>query len=238
MPTVFLRTLLLYFTILFAMRLMGKRQLGQMELSELVTVTMLSELASYTIMDSDVPIFYSIVPVAVLVCLEVTISFLTMKSRLASRLFDGTPSLIINDGVLDQKELRSSRLTLGEMVSALRCAGLYSISDCRYFILEPGGKISVVPKRSGQALTPEDLGLSPQDPGIEHALILDGNVIGEGLRRIGKDRTWLWGELSSRGLSEKEVFYMACDDAGRLTVIRKEPGNSGMGSGKGGVNGK
>ena len=221
MPTTLIRTVLLYLTIVGAMKIMGKRQIGQMQLSELVTVTILSELASYAILDTDTPIIYSLAPVIVLICIEVTVSFLSVKSRFLSRLFDGNPAYIIYRGKLDRRELLSSRLTLAEVISEIRAAGFNSISEIYYMILEPSGKISVIPKIENQPLTPGQVNLKLRESGIDHAIIFDGKVIPEGLDAVGKNSVWLDSRLRKNNVNSlSEVFYFALDDSGSETLIR------------------
>lgn len=223
MPAILLRTIILYLLIIVAMKIMGKRQIGQMELSELVTVTMLSEIASYAILDTDIPIFYSIIPLFILICLEVTISFLSIKNRFISKLFDGKPSFIINKGKLDKKELASVRLSLTEVISELRYNGISSISEIYYLILEPSGKLSVIPKSSRQPLTPEDAKVGVTESGIDHALIFDGKVVPQGFKASGKSRQWLDKKLRASGIfSFSDVFYCAVDDNDKLTLIKND----------------
>ena len=223
MPAILLRTIILYIFVIIAMKIMGKRQIGQMELSELVTVTMLSEIASYAILDTDIPIFYSIIPLFVLICLEVTISFLCVKSRFISKLFDGKPSYIIYKGKLDKKELASVRLSLTEIISELRYSGINSISEIYYLILEPSGKLSVIPKISRQPLTPQDAKIAVTESGIDHALIIDGETVPQGFRASGKSRDWLDKKLRTSGIfSYSEVFYCAVNDNDKLTLIKND----------------
>ena len=223
MPTTLIRTVLLYLTIVGAMKIMGKRQIGQMQLSELVTVTILSELASYAILDTDTPIIYSLAPVIILICIEVTVSFLSVKSRFLSRLVDGNPAYIIYRGKLDQRELLASRLTLAEVISEIRAAGFNSISEIYYMILEPSGKISVIPKIEFQPVTPCGMNLDVRESGIDHAIVFDGNVVPEGLDAIGKNSEWLGKFMKKNNIrSLSEIFYFAVNDAGDELLIRSE----------------
>lgn len=222
MPTVILRTFILYILVIIAMKLMGKRQIGQMQLSELVTVTMLSELASYAIQDLNVPIMYSIVPVIILTTIEITVSFLCIKSRFVSRIMDGKPSYLIYRGELNQKELASSRLTLTEVISEIRIAGYSSVSDINYMILEPDGKISVIPKTS-RDLQPGGNEKSCSDKGIDHALIIDGELIPSALEKYGKGLGSIDKYLKSKKIKNvSDVFYLAVNDTGDTTLIMKE----------------
>lgn len=223
MPTTLIRTVLLYLLIVAAMKIMGKRQIGQMQLSELVTVTMLSELASYSILDADIPLAYSVIPVFVLIAIEVSISYFSVKSRFVSKLFDGRPSFLIYKGVIDQKELASSRLTLTEVISEIRASGINSVSEVYYMILEPGGKVSVIPKISRQPLTASDAKIDVHECGIDHAVIIDGQLIPSVLHSIGKNKHWIDSILRSNGLKDvSQVFYLAVNDCGDTTIIKKD----------------
>lgn len=223
MPTTILRTILLYLLIVAAMKIMGKRQIGQMQLSELVTVTMLSELASYSILDPDIPLLYSVIPVFILIAIEVSISYCSVKSRFISKLFDGKPSFIIYKGEINQKELVSSRITLTEVISEIRKAGYSSVSEIYYMILEPGGKISVIPRYSRQPLTPSDTKLNVTECGIDHALIIDGELIPSALPAVGKSKTWFDSVLRSEKVNDiTDVFYFAVNDCGDITFIKKD----------------
>lgn len=223
MPTTLFRTVLLYLLIVAGMKIMGKRQIGQMQLSELVTVTILSELASYSILDTDIPLLYSAAPVFVLICLEVSISFFSVKSRFVSKLFDCKPSFIIYKGKINQKELLNSRLTMTELISEVRASGYNSVSEVYYMILEPSGKISVIPRMSQQPLTPADAKIETTEAGIDHALIIDGQLVKAGLAAVGKSRQWLESELKKKHIdSISKVFYFAVNDAGDITFAKKE----------------
>ena len=223
MPTTIIRTVLLYLLTVAAMKIMGKRQIGQMQLSELVTVTILSELVSYSILDTDIPIIYSIAPVLILICLEVSISFFSVKSRLVSRLFDGKPSYIIYKGKINRKEMAESRLTLTEVISEIRASGFNSLSEIYYMILEPSGKISVIPKISRQPLTPLDANISVAESGIDHGIIIDGKIIKNALDSVGKSDKWLDTVLKNNGVSSRhDIFYLSVDDSDRVTVIKKD----------------
>lgn len=218
-----IRTAILYVVVIFAMRLMGKRQIGQMQISELVTITMLSELATAPISSNDVPLLYGIIPIIVLVCLEVTLSFLATKSYPAKRLLEGRPSPLIFNGIVDQKELSDSRISMNELLSRMRGQGIYSLSDVRYAFMESDGNISFVPKKAAQPASVADLGLSSADCGVDHAIIIDGRVSKNALVASGKSDAWLRQCLKKQGVNKlSEVFYFSCNDAGDTCLIRKE----------------
>lgn len=222
MPTTIIRTVLLYLLTVAAMKIMGKRQIGQMQLSELVTVTMLSELASYSILDTDIPIIYSIAPVFILICLEVSISFFSVKNRFISGLFDGKPSYIIYKGKIDRREMVNSRLTLTEVISEIRASGFNSISEIYYMILEPGGKISVIPRIAKQPLTPQDAKIKVEESGIDHGIVIDGELVPGSLELVGKNGVWLDTTARTNGISDiSDIFYLAVNDCGNVTIIKK-----------------
>ena len=222
MPTTIVRTVILYLFIVAAMKIMGKRQIGQLQISELVTVTILSELASYSILDADIPLVYSIVPVFVLIALEVAISYFSVKSRFISKLFDGKPSFIIYKGEINRRELVSSRLTLTEVISEIRAAGIKSVNDVYYMILEPGGKISVIPKVSKRPPDASELGVFPPEDGIDHAIVIDGKSVPNALSAVGQNQKWLDSILRSNKIGDiSEIFYLAVNDCGDVTLIKK-----------------
>ena len=180
-------------------------------------------LASYSILDPDIPLVYSIIPVFILIAIEVTISYCSVKSRFISKLFDGKPSFIIYKGEINQKELVSSRITLTEVISEIRKAGYSSISEIYYMILEPGGKVSVIPKYSRQPLTPSDTKLDVTECGIDHALVIDGELIPSALPSVNKDMKWIESVLKKEQISDiTDIFYLAVNDCGEITFIKKD----------------
>ena len=220
---VLLRTFIMYALVVIAMRLMGKRQIGQLELSELVTITMLSELATASVADEQIPFLHCAAAIVLIVILEIGISYLTIKSRLASRLFDGTPSAVIFKGKLSQKELAKARITLGELVASMRSQGIFRISDVNYAFLESNGGISFVPKKCAQQPSVAELGLKATEDGVEHVIIMDGEISSNALQAIGKNMGWLDTVIKKEGYKKSsEIFFMGCDDNGNVEIIAKE----------------
>lgn len=222
MITVFLRTLIIYVILLTSMRLMGKRQIGELQLSELVTTFMLSELAVIPISDKHVPVAYAVLPILLLLSLEVILSFLLTKSAILKRLFLGKPSIVVRDGKLDQAELGRQRITVYELLSELRLQNVASPADVAYAILEENGKLSVFPKAAKAPVTPEQLGQNPADDGIAHPLIVDGKISSANLRLTGKSERWVAALLSKEGVRRKDVFLLTVDDGGGTVLVRKE----------------
>jgi len=225
MANIFIRTIILYLLLVLFLRLSGKREVGQLELTELVTTFMISELASIPITNNNIPLLYGIIPAATLICLEVFLSFAGLKSAAFSKLMSGTPAILISKGVLSRKELFNSRLTLSELMSSLRVLGVSQICDVEYAILEPSGKLSVVQKAKDLPPSREDMNIKTVEKGIEHIIVADGKVMKHNLAECGFDEKWLKKTLASKGCkSHKEVFFMGINDAGQITVIKSEKG--------------
>lgn len=227
MANIFLRTVILYVLLVLLLRLSGKREVGQLELTELVTTFMISELASTPITNNNIPLLYGIIPAVVLVCLEVFLSFAGVKSALFAKLVSGTPAILIRKGKISKKEMYNSRISMCELMSSLRVMGISQISDVEYAILEPSGKLSVIQKAKDLPPSREEMNVPAVEKGIEHILISDGKVMKHNLAECGLDDTWLRKTLKKHGLSaEKEVFFMGINDAQTVTVIRSEKGEN------------
>ena len=209
MATVLIRTAIIYILFTFAIRLMGKRQVGEMQLSELITTFMLSELAINPIQDISIPIAYSIIPLVFLFSMEIVTSFLATKIPSFRRAFVGTPSIIIKNGVLDQAELSRLRISINELLSELRLKNIGSIDEVDFAILEQNGQLSVFTK-------------SNSNGNLSHALVTDGNINSSELLIVNRDENWLYKELKKRGLALERVFLMTIDDEGKIYIIIKE----------------
>ncbi len=211
MATVLIRTAIIYVLFTFAIRLMGKRQVGEMQLSELITTFMLSELAINPIQDISIPIAYSIIPLIFLFSMEVITSFVVTKSSWFRRIFMGGPSIIIKKGVLNQKELSRLRISISELLSELRLKDVGSIDEVDCAILEQNGKLSVFLKKD-KAI----------DGGVAHELIIDGALNFSAIHSCGKEENWVFSQLKKRNLDLKNVFLMTVDDENKINIIIKE----------------
>ncbi len=220
MVTILFRTVFMYGLIVVSMRIMGKRQLGQMQLSEFITAMILSEVAALPISDKNIPLLYSVVPLLIIISMEVILSYISMKSASVQRLLESKPSVLISHGKLDQSALKDSRITIKELLVELRVSGLSSISEADYVFLEPNGKFSIIPKAQYRPLSCSDAGISaePQVPDI--SLIVDGKVIEESLSSLGKNIKWL--EKAIHPNSIKDILYFSSNEKGENTIIIKE----------------
>lgn len=216
------RTFFFYFFVIIIMKLMGKRQLNQLQLSEFVITLLLSEIAADPITNTDKPIWYAVIPIGILFGLEILIPFLATKIPKVKKLFDGVPSIVVCRGQLDQRQLKKNRISLDELLSEMRKKDIYDISDVEYAILEQNGQLSITPKTQNLTVTKKDLGIKDEECGISHPIVIDGHIHDYNLELLGKDHKWLHRTLKQLGTQYKKVFLFSVDDAGNNNLILKE----------------
>lgn len=224
MLTVFVRTLLLYALLLCTMRVMGKRQLGELEVSDLVTALLLSEIASLPITNSDVPLLHALVPILTLTVLELILSAATLRIPAVKRLFSVKPTLLVRDGVPDRRAMRSARITSEELMSQLRQKEVTDLSDVDYAILEPNGQLSIILRPEACSPTLRDVGLEGKGQGLFQLVVSDGRVNENSLRLLGRDRAWLAHYLTGEALTLDEVFLLLCNEAGEVRLFLRSEG--------------
>ena len=207
MASIFVRTLIIYLFLSISIRIMGKRQIGELEVEELVSTLVLSEVAALPIADPDIPLTNAIIPVLFIVCLEIIISYTKNKSSVLKKYIEGEPIYLIKQGKLLQSELKRNRISVNELLCELRIQGIADISEVDYAVLEKNGSISVFKKNE----TP-----------LSHALIIDGEVNEKSLAQLGRDEKWLNKKLLETGICASEVFLLTANDGDILYIIRKE----------------
>ena len=217
-----LRTLLLYAAVIAAVRLMGKRQLGELDPSELAVTILVSDLAAVPMQDPGIPMLSGLVPIAALISLEILLSFAALKSRLFRRLLNGQPAIIIRSGRLDVKKLRQLRLRTDEVVETLRKQNVASVADVKYGVIEPDGTLTVVPVRAQQPVTASMLGLTPKDAGLPLVVVSDGKLVPRSLRLLQLDPRDVENRLHNQSLALSDVFLMTLDDCGNSFIQRRE----------------
>lgn len=223
MAIVFIRTLIIYFSLLVAMRLMGKRQLGEMELSEFIVAALIADLAAHPLQDIGIPMLNGLIPIFTLFCLEVIISGVTMKNIRLRGVLYGRPSIIISHGKIRQSEMRKNRFTLDELSQELRSQSILDINSIEYAILETNGQLNIVLKPTERPATAGQLGLTAEDTGYPIILINDGRVLENNLALAGHNREWLRQKLEVERISSpKHVYLMTVDGAGQIYVAPKE----------------
>ena len=212
MLLVIIRTIILYATTVLLLRVMGKRQIGQLQPYELVVIIMISELAAIPMQNTGIPLLSGLIPIFILVAAQVTLSYISLKSERARGVICGTPSIVIENSRIVEDELRRLRLNLNDLLEQLRLKNVPDISDVEYAILETSGQLSVILKSEKRPVEPQDLKISPEYEGLPITLIIDGQVIKENLKKVDLDMIWLQKELSKYGIKNvKDVFFASLD---------------------------
>lgn len=218
---VILRTVIIYFTVLLVIRLMGKREVGQLSTFDFVVAIMIAEIAVFPMEELHIPIHIGLIPMFILVGGEILISYVCLKSRFLRKIIDGGPSIIISNGIILEKEMRKLRYNMNDLLAQLREKGVFDISHVKYAILETSGKISIMLETSKRALTPEDMNLSLPDEGVPLPVIIDGEVLQQNLTLLGLTNDWLNDKLKKYNLSIKEILYGSIDSRGKLFLSEK-----------------
>ena len=223
MVIAFLRTIILYTFIIAGIRLMGKRQVGELEPSELVLALLIADLAAVPMQDFGIPLLTGLIPILTLLCLTMALSVLTMKSVRFRAVLCGRPSVIVENGKLRQREMQKNRFTLDELMEELRMKGITDLSTVKYAILETNGQISVLPYAAQQPVTAQQMGLNPQEPGLPMVLINDGRVIDRALHSRGLNEEWLEKQLRQHHVKRTEdVFLLTVDEENTVYLAKKE----------------
>ena len=221
MWVIFLRTLLIYLFLIVIMRLMGKRQIGELEVTDLVTTLLLSEIASLPITDLSIPISHALLPMAILLGLEVLSSLILIHFPKWKGLVSARPTILIRKGELDQKALLSVRMSMEELMGELRQQGYTDPAQVSDAILEKNGSLTILPRGEFAPPTVGQLGLTPSDDPLMHVVLYNGYVNHTGLRLIGKTPAWLDDQLSQNNYSLKQLFCVLANEDGKITFIPK-----------------
>ena len=223
MITMVVNAIIIYAALILLFRLMGKRQLGDLELSELIVTVLISEVASTPITNPEEPLWVGIVPVTALLGMSLVISLIAVKSVKFRALISGKPALLIVHGRIDQTQMRKNRLTPDELTEALRNQGFLDLGSVEYAILETDGALNIIPSPANRPVTAAQMGLETDDPGYPVMIINDGRVLTENLRILGKDENWLLKQVQAQGLSSpREVYLMTADMAGGIFLAPLE----------------
>ena len=217
-----IRTVILYLLLMAAMRLMGKRQLGELQPSELVVTLLLSDLAAVPMQENGLPLFNGVLPILVLVSLELLVSGVMLKSSAFSRLVAGTPQAVIRDGKVDEKAMRRMRLTVDDLMESLRQQNIFDIRQVQYAIAETNGHISVYSYTRFQAATVGDVNPQPAEEGMPVVVVSDGKLSEWGLQLCGLDRVWVYRLLAQQNCSQDQVFLLTATKDGDHYLITRE----------------
>lgn len=211
MLVTFFRAIVLYIIVLIVMRLMGKREIGQLQPFELAISIMIADLAATPMAETGVPITNGIMPILGLLVMHLIISMINIKSNKAREIICGKPSMLIFRGKIDEKQLKKERFTINELEERLRDSNIFNIGDVEYAILETSGQVTVIPKPNKRPTIPEDFNIEPKYEGIPYDLVIDGKVMYKNLKKIGKNYEWLRKQTQKFGIKPEDALVVTID---------------------------
>ncbi len=216
-----MRTIILYIVVTVAIRLMGKRQIGDMQPNELVITLLISEIAAIPLQDTEQPMSIGLAAIFVLVFLEIVISVLAMKSFSVRKLLNGKSVVVIKNGVIDQQAMRNVRMTVVDLIEQLRAQNVFNITDVAFAVLEVNGNLSVLLKKDAQPVTASDIELNLPDDALPLPVISDGKIVYESLKALQTTPQKLYKILKHKDATPKQIFLMTLDRDGNYTIIKK-----------------
>lgn len=218
---IIIRTAILYFIVIFSLRLMGKKQIGQLEPSELTVAIMISELATIPLSESGIPLLNGIIPVFILATIEILVSILVIKSIRFRKLVTGKPVIIIEKGVLNEKILRSTRFTTDDLLAEMRLKGVSNITDIQYGILETGGQVSFILTKENTPITFKDLNIKIEDDLLPFPIVNKGILLKENLETIKRSEKWLKNRLEEMGYDDYKDILLLMANHKEIKFIQK-----------------
>lgn len=217
-----IRTLLLYLIIIIAVRLMGKRQISELQTTELVVTLLISDIASIPMQNTGQPLVSGLIPIAVLICCEIFLSIIMLKNSKFRRLVCGKPVIVINDGNIDQKQMKRLRMTTEDLMEELRQLDVFNVQDISYAIIETNGKMSILKKAKKQQPDASALGITIPEHGIDAVVISDGEISDFSVSLCGLTNDWIYGVLQGKNLELKDVFLMTANRNKNYYIVEKE----------------
>ena len=218
----YFRTIILYLVLIFVIRMMGKRQIGQMEASEFVVTMLVANLAAIPMQDSGIPLYSGLVPILTVLAVELCLSCLILKNVAIRRFFCGKPVILIDNGKILQENLRRTRVTLDELTGHLREKDVLDLRAVQYAILETNGNLSVFPYPKERPASAKEAGIQAKPQSLPVTVIADGYLSQENLRLTGKDETWLRSVLLRHQATREDTFLLTVDSQDHILFIRKE----------------
>ena len=218
----FFRAIVLYLIVLVVMRLMGKREIGQLQPFELAISIMIADLASIPMTEIGIPIFNGIVPILGLLVMHLILSLINLKSLKAREIICGKPSILIYRGKINENELKKERFTINELEERLRGNNVVNLGDVEYAILETSGQVTVIQKPEKRNTIPEDFNIVPEYEGIPYDLVVDGKVMNKNLKAIGKNYNWLKKQVEKFDIKPEEALVVTIDGKGQIFCQKKE----------------
>ncbi len=216
-----IRTVILYLVIIITVRLMGKRQISELQTSELVVTLLMSDIASIPMQNTDQSLLSGIIPIMILLVCEIFISVAMLKMPKLRSLICGKPVTVIKDGIIDQNAMKELRISTEELMEELRQKDIFSIDDVNNSIVETNGKMSVQKKQEKEYVTAEQMKIQVSDVGIDTIVISDGIIADNSLKYCGLSRSWLYNILKKEKTEVKEVFIMTANKNKEYTIIKR-----------------
>ncbi len=229
-----LRVVVLYLVVMVALRLMGKREIGQLSVFDFVVSVMVAELSTLPMEDTNVPLYRSLMAIAILVVLQLAVAIVQLKSHRFRHWVDGEPSVLVEHGEIRDQELKRVRYTMHDLLTQLREKGFLNVADVEFAILETSGQLSVFAKAANRPITPADIEQPVVSETMPLPLIIDGTPVQKTLTILGKTEMWLQNEISQRGYeSIQNVFFATIDNQGQIYLDERDSENGVGLSGKG-----
>lgn len=218
----YIRTILLYLILILVVRLMGKRQIGEMEPAEFVVTMLLANLAAIPMQDTGIPLLSGLVPILTVLGVELILAVLSMRSLRFRQILCGKPVILMENGVVLQENLSKTRVTLDELTEHLREQGYLDLTTVKYAILETDGQLSVFPYGKDAPASARDAGIQAKENYLPYTIVSDGRLLRENLALAGRKESWLRETLGSRNCALADVLLLTVDDAGKIYFVRKE----------------
>ncbi len=215
------RTIILYIIVIISIRIMGKRQIGEMQPGELVVTLLISDIAAMPLQDTDQPMLFGVAAIFTLVTLEIFVSILALKSFFVRKIMSGNSAILIKDGIIDQKELKKVRMTVLDLVEMLRNQQVFDLATVSFAVLETGGNLSVLLKSKDQPVTAGDLNVKKAPAELPLPVVSDGKILGESVSALGTTKKAVLKRISDEKLSLKDVMLMTLDSNGNTSFVKK-----------------
>lgn len=217
-----IRTFILYIFIIFCMRFMGKRQIGQLQPNELAITILISNMATLPIENIDTPLLWGVTPIFCLICFEFISSYLAMKSKRLRSIISGRPILIIEDGKINQKAMKALRFSVDDLTESLHSCNVFQLNNVAYAIVETNGTMSVIKKFKDQNITTKMMNLPQKATTIQLVVVSDGKLLTKNLKKLNLSEQWLLNFIKSKKIELNEIFIMAADKNKKVFIALKE----------------
>ena len=221
MITIFLRTIFIFVILLAAVRLMGKREIGQLQPFELVVIIIIADVASVPMENINIPLLQGIIPILGLLVSQLIFSYLNIKFSFFHKIFAGKPTILIDKGIINEENLKKQRYTIEELMEQLRVSGYSHLSDVEYAILETSGEVSIISKAEKNMVTLQDLKIVPTYEGFPRIVVLEGKVDKNNMKILKKDSKWLNQKLKENKLKLEEVLLLLVSENDRIFIQKK-----------------